>query len=438
MFNYIDLFAGAGGLSEGFTKAGLNPIAHVEMDANACLTLKTRIAYHYLKSQDQLGIYYSYLQKDINQDELYGHIPDDLLKSAIHAEISDLSINTVFNRIDKLIGDKPVDLIVGGPPCQAYSLVGRSKINSLKNQHVSTDNRYELYKQYGRFLQKYQPQYFVFENVLGILSAEGGELIKQIEKYFAKECGYRIRYQVLDANKYGVLQLRKRVIIIGRKGLEPFDYPEPETVTRELDWTVKEALLADLEYLNPGDENPKSAYTTDIVHNYLSKHGIRNGVDFVTQHITRPHNERDLGIYRLAIEKWKNRERLKYTDVPEEWQTHKNRTAFLDRYKVVDPEGLSHTVVAHISKDGHYYIYPDENQVRSLSVREAARIQSFPDDYFFEGGRGPAFKQIGNAVPPQLAFVIAKKMKELLLEQPVNESTPHHNTISREEFVGTC
>ena len=262
-------------------------------------------------------------------------------------------------------------------------------------------------------LKHYKPDYFVFENVLGILSADGKQLIKQIERHFAKECGYRIRWQILDANKYGVLQLRRRVIIIGKRGLEPFDYPEPDTVTRHQDWTVKDALLSDLECLRPGDGSPVSTYTTDQVNYYLNKHGIRNGIDFVTQHITRPHNERDLQIYRLAIQKWKNRERLKYTDVPEEWQTHKNRTAFLDRYKVVDPDGLSHTVVAHISKDGHYYIHPDENQVRSLSVREAARIQSFPDDYFFEGGRGAAFRQIGNAVPPQLAYVIAKKIMEL-------------------------
>ena len=437
MLNYIDLFAGAGGLSEGFIKAGFNPIAHVEMDRNACLTLKTRTAYHYLESRNQLEIYYAYLKREITQAELYSHIPDHLLYSVIQAEINDLSIKQVFPRIDKFLGDRKVDLIVGGPPCQAYSTVGRSKINSLTNQDVTTDIRYELYKQYGRFLQMYQPEYFVFENVLGIKSAEKGQLLTRIRKYFERECGYKIDWRILNAYDHGVLQLRKRIIIIGKRGLTPFDYPDFKTIRREPEWTIKNSLFSDLESLSVGEEKHRSQYKDAYINSYLERYGIRNGVDFVTQHITRPHNSRDLAIYRLAIEKWENGERLKYPDLPEELRTHRNLTAFLDRYKVVDPNGLSHTIVAHIARDGHYYIYPDKDQVRSLSVREAARIQSFPDDYFFEGGRGPAFKQIGNAVPPQLAFVIAEKMKELLLEHSVNESNLYPHTTRRPEFIST-
>lgn len=434
--NYIDLFAGAGGLSEGFTKAGFTPIAHVEMDNHACLTLKTRISYHYLKSQNQLDTYYSYLKQEISRDDLYSQIPDYLLNSAIQAEISDLSINNLFTEIDGLLAGRKVNLIVGGPPCQAYSLVGRSKINSLINQHVSTDIRYELYKQYGRFLKHYQPDFFVFENVLGLRSAENGFLLRRIKNYFEKECGYKINWRIISADEHGVLQFRKRIILIGKKGNNSFAYPEFETIKNE-EWSVNNTLFSDLEELNVGEEKHISYYKEKQINDYLKIHNIRDNIDFVTQHITRPHNERDLAIYRLAIEKWKKKERLKYTDIPEKWQTHKNRTAFLDRYKVVDPEGLSHTIVAHISKDGHYYIYPDENQVRSLSVREAARIQSFPDDYYFEGGRGAAFKQIGNAVPPQLAFVIAKKMKEILIESQRNESNLYPHPTSRTQPVGT-
>lgn len=434
--NYIDLFAGAGGLSEGFTKAGFNPIAHIEMDTNACLSLKTRLAYHYLKSQNQLDIYSCYLRQTISREDLYAHIPKQLLKSVIQEEINDSNIQSLFEQIDELAEEKKIDLIVGGPPCQAYSTVGRAKINSLRDQHVSSDVRYLLYKQYGQFLNRYQPEYFIFENVLGLLSADDGWLIGRIINFFQKECGYRVEFDVLDANRYGVLQLRKRVILVGRKGTESFHYPDFETVTRELDWTVRNALLSDLEYLNPGDEKHISNYTKKPIHDYLSKIGIRDGLDFVTQHITRPHNERDLEIYRLAIEKWQNGERLKYTDLPEELQNHKNKTAFLDRYKVVNPDGISHTVVAHISRDGHYYIYPDSSQIRSLSVREAARIQSFPDNYFFEGGRSAAFKQIGNAVPPQLAFVIAKKMKELL-QFTIDEPILYPDSSRRAEPVGT-
>jgi DNA (cytosine-5)-methyltransferase 1 len=148
---------------------------------------------------------------------------------------------------------------------------------------------------------------------------------------------------------------------------------------------------------------------------YLEQFHLRNGVEFVTQHITRPHNDNDLKIYRKAIEAWTEKgERMKYDSLPAEMQTHKNTASFLDRYKVVDGGGLSHTMVAHIAKDGHYYIFPDLDQVRSISVREAARIQSFPDDYYFEGGRSAAFKQIGNAVPPLMAEAIARTIQKLL------------------------
>ena len=123
--------------------------------------------------------------------------------------------------------------------------------------------------------------------------------------------------------------------------------------------------------------------------------------------------ERDRDIYRLAIKSWKkNHSRLKYTEIPKELATHSNRTSFLDRFKVVaDDLPAAHTLVAHISKDGHYYIHPDLKQARSISVREAARIQSFPDDFYFEGSRTAVFIQIGNAVPPLLAKNIAEALK---------------------------
>ena len=129
----------------------------------------------------------------------------------------------------------------------------------------------------------------------------------------------------------------------------------------------------------------------------------------------RSQNENDLEIYRIAVDEWNEGKRLNYATLPTRLIKHKNTTSFKNRFQVVNGIGVSHTVVAHIAMDGHYYIHPDKKQNRSLSIREAARIQAFPDDFYFEGGRTAAFKQIGNAVPPLMAEKIAEKIKEKLL-----------------------
>lgn len=405
---FIDLFAGAGGLSEGFIRNGFKPIAHVEMNLEACDTLRTRIAYYHLKRKNKLQSYYSYLKKEIPREQLWSLIPKQIMGSVINKEISNKTINEIFSQIDEKIGTNKVNVICGGPPCQAYSLVGRSR----DPKGMKWDKRNFLFRYYGLFLQKYNPQYFVFENVLGLLTAGNQKYLTNMLELFAK-LGYATDYEILNAEDYGVLQKRRRVIIIGRKGKSKFTFPELKTINSK--YEIKKDLFFDLPFLQPGQEMEIAKYTKPV-NKYLKETMTRNGIDFTTQHITRKHNERDLAIYSLAIEKWLDGgERLKYNDIPVNLQTHKNTTAFLDRYKVVDPNGHSHTVVAHISKDGHYYIYPDKKQVRSISVREAARLQSFPDDFYFEGGRTAAFKQIGNAVPPLMAFAIAIEIRQLFL-----------------------
>lgn len=401
--NYIDLFAGAGGLSEGFIREGFTPIAHVEMNKEAADTLKTRLAFHYLNENNNISKYYSYLKNNITRDELWSTIPKEIISSVINNEITKKTIGGIFNIIDEHLGSKKVDVIIGGPPCQAYSLVGRSR-----DPHGMTgDKRNYLFRYYADFLVRYKPKYFVFENVLGLLTAGNKKYLNEMLSLF-EEIGYSAEYKVLNAEEYGVLQRRRRVVIIGRKGKAKFGFPE--LITIENKWQIKKDLFADLPDLIPGQEMNIAKYTKKI-NEYQKTTEIRNGIDFTTQHITRYHNDRDLEIYSIAIDKWLNKtERLKYNDLPKRLQSHNNTEVFLDRYKVVDPLGHSHTVVAHISKDGHYYIYPDSKQVRSISVREAARIQSFPDDYFFEGGRTAAFKQIGNAVPPLMAANIANAL----------------------------
>lgn len=402
--NFIDLFAGASGMSEGFIKAGFNPISHVEMDKQACNTIKTRTVYHFLKRNKRIGHYYDYLKGKINTEELYSLVPKRVLDSILNIEITDESINSLFNQLNKLRKNKPVDLIIGGPPCQAYSLIGRH------NKEIENDPRNKLYIQYGKFLKEFKPKAFVFENVPGMLSANKGKHFKNLKTYFSR-LGYQVHFSMLNASDYGVLQVRKRIIIVGWQRENDFGFPDIPKIEKK--YRVNEGF-ADLPKLKPGDSLNVAKYETST-NEYLEKFELRNGIDFTTQHIARPHNERDLKIYEFALKKW-NLEgvRMKYTDLPLELRTHKNLTSFIDRFKVVNGEGISHTVVAHIAKDGHYYIHPDIEQCRSISVREAARLQSFPDDFHFENSRTAAFKQIGNAVPPLMSYAIAKEMKKLL------------------------
>jgi DNA (cytosine-5)-methyltransferase 1 len=408
--NYIDLFAGAGGLSEGFLRSGFTPISHVEIDENACDTLRTRISYHYLKAHRRETIYNDYLLGRKKKDELYALIPPEDLMTVINTKIASNTVDTIFSQIDGMLGNRIIDVIIGGPPCQAYSLVGRSR----DPHRMRGDNRNYLFRFYAEFLKRYKPRYFVFENVLGLLSAGNARYLNEMLKLFSN-FGYSPDMQVLNAESFGVLQKRNRVIIIGRKGKTKFHFPELKKM--ENNWQIKKDLFFDLPRLTPGQEMSIAKYTKGI-NEYLKEMEIRNETIYTTQHITRKHNDRDLEIYYLAIDKWLNeRQRLKYNDIPARLRTHNNTKDFLDRYKVVDPTGCSHTVVAHIAKDGHYYIYPDLKQVRSISVREAARIQSFPDNYFFEGGRTAAFKQIGNAVPPPMAEKIARAIRQLLLNR---------------------
>ncbi|MEM9886305.1 MAG: DNA cytosine methyltransferase [Bacteroidota bacterium] len=401
---YIDLFAGAGGLSEGFYRQGYEPIAHVEFDKAACFTLKTRIAYHFLKKSNQEETYYSYLKGDLTRKELYDSVPEGLLNSVINAEIGNDN-SSIFEKIDKLTVGNNIDLIIGGPPCQAYSIVGRAPL-----KHKTDDQRTKLYVQYGRFLKKYQPKLFVFENVPGLLSAAGGKYFENLKKYY-RRLGYELDAKLFNAYDFGVVQNRERVIIIGWKKELKLTYPKFQK--EKVKYHLKD-IFSDLLSIAPGETQMVQQYAMES-NTYLRKKALRNGIDYVTHHITRPHNKKDLAIYKLAIEKLEDGERLKNSQIPDGMRTQKNVSSFLDRFKVVDKE--PHTLIAHIAKDGHHFIHPDKKQLRSISVREAARIQSFPDDYYFEGvkesqPRTAAFRQIGNAVPPLLADKIAKAIKQ--------------------------
>lgn len=416
MPRYLDIFAGAGGLSEGFLREGYTPVAHIEMDEAACYTLKTRLAYKWLLDNKQEIIYTNYLNGFINRDTFYNSVPQAVLNTVLNYEISKKNLKEIFNKIDILLGDESMDLIVGGPPCQAYSLVGRARD---KNGMVG-DKRNYLYVLYAEFLKKYKPKYFVFENVLGLLSAKDkdGKLYFEKMRTLFKKCGYSTEYKILNAKDYGVLQNRKRIILIGKRGLHSNFYPEIPLTNHNY---LVEEIFADLPKLKAGEGVATPVRTIHYTGQYLYASKIKDyDLQPVTFHCARPNTVQDLKIYRKAVSLWnKDKKRLCYIDLPVELQSQKNMGSFLDRFKVVAANiAYSQTVVAHISKDGHYFIHPDIKQNRSLTPREVARLQTFPDNYYFESSSGKpsrtaAFKQIGNAVPVLLAEKTAKALLEV-------------------------
>lgn len=412
---YLDLFAGAGGLSEGFIKAGFEPVAHVELSQSACYTLKTRTAFHFLEETNNITPYIQYTSGQITRVQLYEQIPQERLNSVICEEISAKTLKNLFSKIDMLKGDAPLDLIVGGPPCQAYSLMGRSR----DPNNMLHDKRNYLFSFYVKFLERYQPRYFVFENVLGLLSAkdENGYRYLDMMTVAFNRAGYQIDLQILNARDYGVLQNRKRIIIIGHRTDEAeFHFQWPDHVITD---AHVNAIFSDLPTIHAGEGDVYNCHLLDNPDPWLIESGVKSLIPEmpVTYYCSRTHKEQDLEIYRIAVNKWnEHRERLRYSDLPERLKTHKNQESFLDRFKVVAAdENASQTVVAHIAKDGHYYIHPSLEQNRSLTPREAARLQTFPDDYYFESvsgipSRTDAYRQIGNAVPVRLAYVIAQQL----------------------------
>ncbi len=446
----LDLFAGAGGLSEGFIRAGCEIVGHIEMDKNACSTLVTRMIYHALARNNNLKDYKEYIYGKITRDELiHKHNLQKEQDSVICTEIGEHNYVKLIEQIKSKLNGQNLDIIVGGPPCQAYSYIGRAR----DDQNMKNDTRNYLYKYYIAFLKALKPKIFVFENVPGLVTAGNGKYLRNMRRLM-KESGYETDFKILNAADFGVPQNRKRIILVGwSKKSQLKQYPEfPQSKSK---YTVRDFLKDVLEIHASGmegaDREPGGVYqvqgedgvrgeqfypvqrelgripelhageeyaTGELPRKNLAleRLGIRNPkFNILMDHMSRPNVERDLEIYRLAVQAKQKGENIKYNSLPSRLKTHNNEKGFLDRFKVVDINGkASHTVVAHIAKDGHFYIHPDIKQNRSLTVREAARLQTFPDDYKFEGSRGPKFKQIGNAVPPLFSTVLAMELIKYL------------------------
>ncbi len=246
----LDIFAGAGGLAEGFITEGFIPLAHVEMDKDAVNTLTTRTVYHYLKSRSRLDLYINYLKNEITREELYNTLPERLLNSIINESISSGSLERIYKIIDNnmsIMGCSVVDVLIGGPPCQTYSIISRNN----KNYQNQEDQRNHLYKLYAEILEKYSPKCFVFENVPGIKTIERGAVFRQLISLIESK-GYIVQPMVLNACDFGVLQNRTRVIITGWRNdiaIQSIKFQASDN-----NYLVND-LLFDLPSLEPGEEN---------------------------------------------------------------------------------------------------------------------------------------------------------------------------------------
>lgn len=397
----LDLFAGTGGFSEGFIKAGCEIIGHIEMDKKACSTLITRMVYHALLKRGKLNEYKRYILGKITRDALiekYGLQKER--DSVICAKIGKNNYKELIKQIKKRLSGQKLDIIVGGPPCQAYSYIGRAR----DSKNMCRDERNFLYRYYIEFLKVLKPKIFVFENVPGLETAGKGKHLRDMRRLM-KCAGYDTDYKILNAADFGVPQNRKRVILVGwRKTSKLNGYPNFPATKRE--YVVKDFFVG-LPKVKAGTGRRIGKFSKRNM--LLEKLGIINPkFGILMDQVARPNTRQDLEIYRRAVLAKRKGRNIKYNYLPERLKTHNNEDGFLDRFKVVDTNIRgSHTIVAHIAKDGHFYIHPDIKQNRSLTVREVARLQTFPDDYKFEGERGSQFRQIGNAVSPLFAKIIA-------------------------------
>jgi len=439
-----DLFAGAGGLSEGFYEAGFNIISSVEMDYWACETLRTRAAFRALKKNGLGRRYVDLLKGDASREDVLRdreEMAQEVEASVIKEEMSDATMHRIIAKLASAIhasGQGKLHVLLGGPPCQPYSIAGRGRDAA----RMRNDGRHFLYRHYLRTIEALEPDFFLFENVPGLLSAraDGAVVFEKMINDFRKlkpsydvapslrELSNNPRAYILDSSHFAVPQRRLRVFIVGyRDGLRK-RHPGIENVFARIQryanrsrgvLTVADAI-GDLPRLQSGEGSDRwfGSYTdSGDVTTYAR--WARKGSPGIVNHRARPHMEEDLERYRYFIEKHKNGKRFVTLDDlieerPDLIPRHRHLDKFLDRFHVQWWERPSSTITAHIHKDGHHYIHPDISQCRSFTVREAARCQSFPDNYVFEGPRTQQFLQVGNAVPPRLAATIGKFIKKEL------------------------
>ncbi|UDM62732.1 DNA cytosine methyltransferase [Pseudoalteromonas piscicida] len=499
----VDLFAGPGGLGEGFSELlnlnnsrAFSSIVSIERDKFAHQTLLLRHFFKSYPSSEAPDDYYAYLEGRITKEEL---IKNNSINWE-HAKATALRISLgqeTHNEVQQIIGNRLNSskkwALIGGPPCQAYSLVGRSRM--MNNPEFEEDERHFLYKEYLKIIIDHRPPVFVMENVKGLLSAKvNGESVvdkivedlrsprKAIEKnknglkyklYSLSQPGEVVgeiepKSFIVRAEEYGVPQARHRMFILGIRDdidvvpgtLEKSEPPSVEQIissmpkirssisrrkddydewkdellsVRATSWitskkkedvSIKKEIKSALATIRntPMDKSSTEYKPPRVMKSWYFDDRLR----VATCHEARSHMVGDLHRYLYASAHASALDiSPKLRDFPEELlPAHKNvkdgceGKMFSDRFRVQVKSRFSTTITSHISKDGHYFIHYDPSQCRSLTVREAARLQTFPDNYHFEGPRTAQYHQVGNAVPPYLAVQIAEVVKEVLDKMP--------------------
>ncbi len=496
-YSIVDLFAGPGGLGEGFTsmtcpscdsKYAFRTAISIEKEEHAHATLKLRHFFRAFKPGYVPSEYYGYLAGKVSRDDLCKAYPKEAVfakNSAWKFALGQKQNREVFSKISSKIPKHKKWVLVGGPPCQAYSLVGRARMKNMPN--FESDPRHFLYREYLKIIKYHQPPVFVMENVKGLLSAKikdkyvislmlrdlrspGKKTGVNYKLYSLTERGLKGEDSdpssfVVRAEQYGIPQARHRIFIVGVRNDINI---EPSILDKSKASTVKE-IIGDMPPLRSGLSRSEDSYSawkaalaTMLKQPWFLK-GKTNGLArFIEQaektfhkldkkemkksstkysvsssmenwfcddrlqiqssHESRSHMNSDVRRYFFAaLYSSVNGTSPKLADFPSRLlPKHRNVNLgkkgkmFSDRFRVQLPDAPSTTITSHISKDGHYFIHYDPLQCRSLTVREAARLQTFPDNYKFEGPRTSQYQQVGNAVPPLLANKIAKLIYEIL------------------------
>ena len=489
----VDLFAGPGGLGEGFAelcngsgKSSFKVVAAIERDESARQTLMLR---HFFRSFEKELVpdeYYSYLAGDIMKEELrkkYKRHWARAESTALKISLGEGSHHEVKKLIRQRLRKSRKWALIGGPPCQAYSLVGRSRM--MGNPGFKEDERHFLYKEYLRIITDHRPPVFVIENVKGLLSAHvnGDRVVDKIVKGLSIGLKYRLysfsesgeikddidpKSFVVKTEDFGVPQARHRMFILGVR--DDIDVV-PSILQKKKPPTV-EQILSSMPKIRSGisrqkdsDDLWKEIITSANHADWLpaangNEKLIRKTILSAITEVRSSNLQRSSSLYRAprAMRSWYYDERLtamashearlhmetdlhrylfvssyglaldlspRLADFPTDLlPAHRNvkdgckGKMFADRFRVQIKSRVSTTVTSHIAKDGHYFIHYDPSQCRSLTVREAARLQTFPDNYHFEGNKTSQYHQVGNAVPPYLGVQIARIVREILDRMP--------------------